>query len=192
MFLVTIVLGHVHQAWQTYIFARVELLGLERITVRGLQPASWEICRPLWSSVTISKVCLIGFVCLCNWNWRMGASFYVLSCDCFLADFLACQAESNVARILGMASMMRLPSLSTIRDAASAYTGFAIHWFFLREGRNCLFCAHGDSVGQMTPSWWRCDGLLSAPRNAPSIDDNILAHICVHARLRRPGFCDNG
>ena len=64
MFLVTIVSDYVHQAWQTYIFARVELLGFERITVRGLQPASWEICRPSWSSVTISTVCLIGFICL--------------------------------------------------------------------------------------------------------------------------------
>ena len=40
MFLVTIVSEFVRQAVQTYIFARVALLGLELITIRGLQPAS--------------------------------------------------------------------------------------------------------------------------------------------------------
>ena len=65
----------------------MELLGFGRIRVRGLQPASWKMRRPLWSSVTTGTMCLIalfasevlfGFE---DWNWGMGDSFYVLSCD---------------------------------------------------------------------------------------------------------------
>ena len=62
-----------------------------------------------------------------------------MPCSVMACLFSGQPSRVDLARIQEQAPMMRLPSLSTIHDAASADIELAVHRFFSREHRELPF-----------------------------------------------------